>query len=56
MHAKWVVLEVVKQRVCSPLNARGHDKKDLWRQGRGQVRRVGRYWMTQDERLRTEGL
>ena len=40
--AKWVVLEVVKQRVCSPLNARGHDKEDLWRQGRGQVRRVER--------------
>ena len=37
--AKWVVLELVKQRVRSPLNARGHDKKDLWR---GQVRRVGR--------------
>ena len=40
--AKWVVLELVKQRVRSPLNARGHDKKDLWKQGRGQVRRVGR--------------
>ena len=40
--AKWVVLELVKQRLCSPLNARVHDKKDLWRQGRGQVRRVGR--------------
>ena len=27
----WVILELVKQRVRSPLNARGHDKEDLWR-------------------------
>ena len=38
--AKGVVLEMVKQRVCPPLNTRGHDKEDL--EGRrGQVRLVG---------------
>ena len=29
MLSQGVVLELVKQGVCSPLNTRGHDKEDL---------------------------